>query len=173
MPKCLSLAQTPNAIRAKKVIEKGTGRGANIGREAAGKTGTTDDYRDAWFIGYTPEVVTGVWIGNDDNSKLGGAITGGSIPARIWNQYMRVVTAGTAPTKFDYPEIKVRDNYEAKDVDANEQVISEEVKEEMKDVKKVETEPVQLQTTGTSAPTPPVQKPEPPVAPPLPFVNNN
>ena len=157
----------------KKVIEKGTGRGANIGREAAGKTGTTDDYRDAWFIGYTPEVVTGVWIGNDDNSKLGGAITGGSIPARIWNQYMRVVTAGTAPTKFDYPEIKIRDNYEEKDVQANEQVISEEVKEEMKDVKKVETEPVQLQTTGTVAPATPLPKPEPPTAPPLPFVNNN
>ena len=55
----------------KTVIQNGTGRAANIGKPAAGKTGTTDDCKDAYFIGYTPDVVTGVWVGNDDNSKMG------------------------------------------------------------------------------------------------------
>ncbi|MEZ5691877.1 MAG: PBP1A family penicillin-binding protein [Rickettsiales bacterium] len=70
------------------VITKGTGRAANIGRSAAGKTGTTSDYRDAWFIGYTPDLVTGVWVGNDDNSPM-KKVTGGSLPARIWREYMK------------------------------------------------------------------------------------
>ncbi len=87
----------------KKVIEMGTGQGAKIGREAAGKTGTTDSYRDAWFVGYTPDLVTGVWVGNDDNSKLGG-ITGGTVPARIWADYMRVAVQSFPNSVFDYPE---------------------------------------------------------------------
>lgn len=87
----------------KKTIEMGTGQGAKIGREAAGKTGTTDDYRDAWFVGYTPEIVTGVWIGNDDNSKLSG-ITGGTTPARIWADYMKVAIQNFPISVFDYPE---------------------------------------------------------------------
>ncbi len=69
------------------VIQYGTGRGAAIGIPAGGKTGTSDDYRDAWFIGYTPEVTTGVWVGNDDNSQMRG-ITGGSLPTAIWHGYM-------------------------------------------------------------------------------------
>ena len=55
----------------KTVVENGTGRSANIGKPAAGKTGTTDDSKDASFYGYTPDVVTGVWVGNDDNSQMG------------------------------------------------------------------------------------------------------
>ncbi len=89
----------------KKVIEMGTGQGAKIGREAAGKTGTTDDYRDAWFVGYTPDLVTGVWVGNDDNSKMPGAITGGSVPARIWSDYMKIAIQNFPNSVFDYPEI--------------------------------------------------------------------
>ena len=59
------------------VIERGTGRRARIeGHEAAGKTGTTSDYRDAWFIGFTADYVVGVWMGNDDNKPLTG-VTGG------------------------------------------------------------------------------------------------
>jgi len=53
----------------------------------AGKTGTTNDYRDAWFIGYVPDLVTTVWLGNDDNSPM-NKITGGGAPARIWKDYM-------------------------------------------------------------------------------------
>ena len=89
----------------KKVITSGTGRGASIGREAAGKTGTTDDYRDAWFVGYTPNLVTGVWVGNDDNAKMPG-ITGGSAPARIWKSYMTVATKNFANSVFDYPSVE-------------------------------------------------------------------
>ena len=154
----------------KKVIESGTGRGANIGRDAAGKTGTTDDYRDAWFVGYTPDIVTGVWIGNDDNSKLGGAITGGSIPARIWRHYMQVAVQDTPANKFDYPEVKVKEYVEPKENEEVDEIISEETQEEIEDVKMVETQPVQLQTNGTGVPLPKMPKPEI-ITPPLPSVN--
>ena len=70
------------------VINKGTGKGANIGRPAAGKTGTTSDYKDAWFVGYTPDLVAAVWIGNDDNTSLDG-IMGGGLPATIWSHFMQ------------------------------------------------------------------------------------
>jgi penicillin-binding protein 1A len=73
----------------KTVIASGTGRAANIGVPAAAKTGTTDDYRDAWFVGFTPDVVTGVWVGNDDNSIMGG-MTGGTVPALIWRDVMKI-----------------------------------------------------------------------------------
>ncbi len=75
------------------VINFGTGKAANIGRDAGGKTGTTSDYRDAWFVGYTPQLVAGVWVGNDNNSQMRG-VTGGSIPARIWAEAMRAAHQG-------------------------------------------------------------------------------
>lgn len=70
------------------VIGYGTGRGAAIGRPAAGKTGTTSDYRDAWFMGYTPDLVAGVWVGNDNNAEM-KKVTGGTLPAPIWREFMR------------------------------------------------------------------------------------
>jgi penicillin-binding protein 1A len=70
------------------VITSGTGRAAAIGRPAAGKTGTTSSYRDAWFIGYTPDIVAGIWVGNDDNTPMYN-VTGGSLPARIWHGFMQ------------------------------------------------------------------------------------
>ncbi len=70
------------------VIYAGTGRRAALeGRPAAGKTGTSQDWRDAWFMGYTPDLVAGVWVGNDDNSPM-NRVTGGGLPAMIWHDFM-------------------------------------------------------------------------------------
>lgn len=85
----------------KKVVLNGTGRGAYINKPMAGKTGTTNKNKDAWFIGYTPDLVTGVFLGNDDNKSIG--VTGGSVPARIWKDMMQVATKKYGNTDFDYP----------------------------------------------------------------------
>ncbi|HEU0118493.1 MAG TPA: PBP1A family penicillin-binding protein [Alphaproteobacteria bacterium] len=69
------------------VVKYGTGKRAQIGRPVAGKTGTSSDYRDAWFLGFTGNYTTGVWVGNDDNAPM-KKITGGSLPAEIWHNYM-------------------------------------------------------------------------------------
>jgi len=70
------------------VMQTGTGRKANLGvRAAAGKTGTSQNNRDAWFVGFTADLVTGVWVGNDDNSPM-GRVTGGRVPTVIWKDYM-------------------------------------------------------------------------------------
>jgi len=69
------------------VVEHGTGRAAALDGFAAGKTGTSQDYRDAWFIGFNDELVVGVWIGNDDNSPM-RRVAGGSLPASIWKEFM-------------------------------------------------------------------------------------
>jgi penicillin-binding protein 1A len=73
------------------VIAHGTGRSAVLPRPAAGKTGTTQDYRDAWFIGYTADLVAGVWLGNDDNTPMNN-VTGGSLPAQTWRRFMLAAT---------------------------------------------------------------------------------
>jgi penicillin-binding protein 1A len=70
------------------VLDHGTGKSAKIGRPAAGKTGTTNDYRNAWFMGFTGDLVCGVWLGNDDNSPM-KRITGGSLPAQTWRAFMQ------------------------------------------------------------------------------------
>ncbi len=88
----------------KTVIEHGTGLAARIGKPAAGKTGTTDDYKDAWFVGYTPTIVMGVWVGNDDNTRMGG-LTGGTVPALIWRDIMKVAVESIGSDDFQYPEV--------------------------------------------------------------------
>jgi penicillin-binding protein 1A len=72
----------------KEVIRSGTGKRAAFGRPAAGKTGTSQDHRDAWFVGYAGDLVAGVWVGRDDAKPMKG-ITGGGLPARIWARFMR------------------------------------------------------------------------------------
>jgi penicillin-binding protein 1A len=88
------------------VMTHGTGKNAALGRPAAGKTGTTQEYRDAWFIGYTSDLVAGVWLGNDDNTPM-NRVTGGTLPAAIWRNFMltatqsmpvRPLTSGPAPS---------------------------------------------------------------------------
>jgi 1A family penicillin-binding protein len=81
------------------VIERGTGRDADPGTFAAGKTGTSQNNRDAWFVGFTEPLVVGVWVGNDDDTPMKG-VTGGSLPARIWRDFIRAAMAEPAPN-FD------------------------------------------------------------------------
>ncbi len=95
----------------KTVIVSGTGTAASIGKPAAGKTGTTDEYKDAYFVGYTPDVVTGVWVGDDNNKKING-LYGGTVPAKIWKDVMTVATKEYGSKDFDYPEIELK-NYSA------------------------------------------------------------
>jgi len=83
------------------VVTSGTGRGASIpGHEAAGKTGTTQDYHDAWFVGFTADYVASVWVGNDDSTPM-KVVTGGSLPATIWREVMIAAEKGKKSTPLD------------------------------------------------------------------------
>lgn len=86
------------------VIKSGTGGNASIGRPAAGKTGTTDDTKDAWFVGYTPDLATAVWIGDDNGSETLQGMTGGTLPAEIWRQFMSTALEHTAVSDFTVPD---------------------------------------------------------------------
>jgi penicillin-binding protein 1A len=82
----------------RETLVSGTARGAYLpGWQAAGKTGTSQDYRDAWFIGYTSRLVTGVWLGNDDSSPTRRG-TGGGLPVEIWSRFMQVALRGVQPS---------------------------------------------------------------------------
>ena len=85
------------------VVTSGTGRAAQLGDwPVAGKTGTSQDYRDAWFIGFTADLVTGVWVGNDDNTPM-NKVVGGSIPTHIWHDFMDQAEAGKTPAPLPVP----------------------------------------------------------------------
>jgi penicillin-binding protein 1A len=101
------IADTVNHV-LQSVIDRGTGRAADIGRPAAGKTGTTTDNTDAWFVGYTPRVSTAVWMGyKDGNTPMdnvhGRSVTGGSFPAQIWQQFMSTALEGVDTGEFVEP----------------------------------------------------------------------
>jgi penicillin-binding protein 1A len=91
-------------------IQSGTGTGANIGRPAAGKTGTTDNWTDAWFCGYTPNLVTAVWVGYPNaqvemTSVHGIRVAGGTFPATIWNLFMSAALDGTRVFDWELPRV--------------------------------------------------------------------
>jgi penicillin-binding protein 1A len=106
------IAKTTNWV-LNQVIEGGTGTGAEFGQEAAGKTGTTQENRDAWFVGYTCELTAAVWMGYTDadadgsprvmDSVHGQAVTGGSLPATIWRRFMDEATEGLGECPFPTP----------------------------------------------------------------------
>src|SRR5581483_8049955 len=103
-----------------RVITQGTGYpNAIIGRPAAGKTGTTSDFRDAWFVGYTPDLVAAVWLGNDNYSRMNESY-GGNIPARIWARFMKEALAGTPV--HDFPCAASEGVHIATDAELNEKV---------------------------------------------------
>lgn len=82
------------------VITQGTGGAANIGKPAAGKTGTSDEHRDGWFVAFTPDITTGVWVGKDDNTPS-SHLTGGGLPASIWQGYHQPYLANKLVENFD------------------------------------------------------------------------
>jgi penicillin-binding protein 1A len=89
----------------KAVIKEGTGKGARtLNRPAAGKTGTTNDFINAWFIGYTPELLTGVWVGYDDRRSMGKGEQGASAALPIWLDFMKEVLEGQPIQDFIAPE---------------------------------------------------------------------
>lgn len=94
------------------VITSGTGRAANIGRPATGKTGTTDNERNVWFVGYVPQLATAVWVGDDANRVLGKGVTGGGHAAPIWRNFMEQALKNEpvlqfhAASKFPRPKVK-------------------------------------------------------------------
>ncbi len=89
----------------KTVITSGTGRAANIGAPAAGKTGTSNNNKDAYFIGYTPNVVAASWVGNDDNSTGARSLFGGTVPAKIWHDAMLPAVTKYGKVDFTYPPV--------------------------------------------------------------------
>lgn len=94
----------------KDVLTYGTAKSLNKfsqSRPAAGKTGTTDDYKDAWFVGYTPQIITGVWLGYDKPRSAGKGFTGGAVAAPIWERFMRKALAAKAVVDFPRPETVV------------------------------------------------------------------
>ncbi len=87
------------------VVTQGTGRGAQLAIKAYGKTGTSQDSRDALFVGFAGDMVVGVWVGNDDNTPLKG-ITGGGLPAHIWKDFMGQAVKGAARVRATPPKPK-------------------------------------------------------------------
>ena len=86
------------------VVKEGTGaRAQRLGRPVAGKTGTSNNARDAWFVGYTPELVAGVWVGHDDNRPLGRKESGGKTALPIWVEVMQNATKNTPASAFAMP----------------------------------------------------------------------
>lgn len=159
----------------KTVIENGTARSANFGVPAAAKTGTTDDNKDASFYGYTPDIVTGIWAGNDDNTKMNG-VYGGTIPAMIWKDTMKVATKKFGKSEFDYPDVELKKSGQAavKETDA-EDVTEEAPKPDAPISPEINTtttqgpNPVSFNNTflepqaKPNLPSPPVNPPSPPI----------
>ena len=83
-------------------VETGTGRAARLDHPVAGKTGTSQDHRDAWFVGFTSGLVVGVWVGNDDNTPMKD-VTGGRLPARIWHDFV-LAAEGLRAASLDEPK---------------------------------------------------------------------
>jgi penicillin-binding protein 1A len=84
-------------------IQRGTGTRAKLDRPAAGKTGTSNDNRDAWFAGYTPDLVAASWVGFDDFSPLGNSETGGRAALPVWLEFMKGATAERPRAEFEMP----------------------------------------------------------------------
>ncbi|MEI6428662.1 MAG: PBP1A family penicillin-binding protein [Pseudanabaena sp. ELA607] len=96
----IAVAELTDTLRG--VVTSGTATEAQFpdGRPVAGKTGTTSDFRDAWFVGYTPQLATAIWIGNDDYTQMSYGVTGGTYVVPIWRKFMEKALAGTPIEQF-------------------------------------------------------------------------
>jgi penicillin-binding protein 1A len=95
------LYATRMIVMLKKVVTSGTGTGAALDRPVAGKTGTSQNWRDAWFVGFTPDYLTAVWVGNDNGQPM-AKVTGGELPAQIWKRFMTVAEQGLPARDFPW-----------------------------------------------------------------------
>lgn len=124
------------------VISGGTGGNASIGRPAAGKTGTTDDSKDAWFVGYTPDLVAAVWVGDDYGSETLHGITGGTTPAIMWGQFMASALANTPASDFVVPasaESIISEGYHNPIPSPPKTEVKEDIPQDTKDTKNTDT----------------------------------
>lgn len=142
----------------KQVVKFGTGKASAIGRPSAGKTGTTDSYKDAWFMGFTPDIVTGVWVGNDNNKPMHN-LTGGTVPAMIWRDYMKVVTQDRPVMDFMYPEVIVdkNNNYET---DMTEEKVEKLINEQEVNIEENKENKKENKQENKTSETPEESKPE-------------
>lgn len=99
----IAVSYLTDALRG--VVTNGTATEAQLseGRPVAGKTGTTSDFRDAWFVGYVPQLSVAIWIGNDDYSPMSNGVTGGVYVTPIWRRFMEKALAGQAIEQFPVP----------------------------------------------------------------------
>lgn len=116
------------------VLVSGTGGGMGIGRPAVSKTGTTDTFIDAWFVGYTLDLATAVWVG-DDNNKPMDYMYGSGVPLSIWHDFMANALSGTPRTDFVNPGVKVPPEPEIKQDDEKDK---DKDKDKKKDAKEAE-----------------------------------
>jgi penicillin-binding protein 1A len=124
------------------VVKNGTGwRAKALGRPVAGKTGTTNEYRDAWFVGYTPDIVVSVWVGFDDTKPLGSQETGARAASPIWVLFMKNFLSGE-PEEFTVPEGIV-----SRTIDPSTGLLSKDDSEGIKEYFKEGTEPKQFTTS--------------------------
>ncbi len=110
-PETSTIIDTKVAARVnqilKQVVSSGTGRGAQIGRPQAGKTGTTEDHADAWFVGYTPDLVAAVWVGYPQGRIPMPGMCGGDLPATLWRVFVSQALKDVPPTDFPLPSEEV------------------------------------------------------------------
>lgn len=120
------------------VLISGTGGGMGIGRPAAGKTGTTDNFVDAWFVGYTPNLSTAVWVGDDNNKPIEN-MYGSTYPLSIWHEFMYNAHQGIPKTNFTNPGVDIPPDPKIEQEDENlKKAAEEKAKKEKDDLEKQE-----------------------------------